>query len=133
MTDQEFLAAFEAGQLSGKDFHHADHVRMAWLYLRSRPVLQAVADFSAALRRLATAHGKPNLYHETITWAYLFLIRERMDRDLECRDWKEFARANPDLLDWTHPILKRYYREETLKSEQARRLFMLPDRTLSEG
>ncbi|HSA94371.1 MAG TPA: hypothetical protein VLE48_15260 [Terriglobales bacterium] len=128
MNDQEFMAAFESGQLSGKDFHHADHVHMAWLYLRTRPVLEAIADFSAALRRLAAANGKPNLYHETITWAYLFLVRERMERGAECEGWNEFARANPDLLDWTSPILKRFYREETLKSDLARRVFLLPDR-----
>ena len=128
MTDQEFMAAFESGQLSGKDFHHADHVHMAWLYLRTRPVLEAIADFSAALRRLAAANGKPGLYHETITWAYLFLIRERMERSAECEDWDEFARANPDLFDWVNPILKRFYREETLQSDLARRVFLLPDR-----
>jgi hypothetical protein len=34
MNDDEFLATFEACTLSNQEFHHADHVRLAFLYLR---------------------------------------------------------------------------------------------------
>jgi hypothetical protein len=103
-------------------------VRLAWLYLRSRSPAAALAKFSEGLRRFAAAHGKRGLYHETITWAYLLLIRERMERDGPARSWREFAASNPDLLTWKPSILDRYYREETLRSQLARRVFVLPDR-----
>ena len=109
------------------EFHHADHVRLAFAYLSRYPVLHALERFAWALKRFATAHGKPELYHETITHAYFFLIRERMARCGRC-EWDEFARGNPDLLVWKGGILGRYYQETTLKSELARSVFVLPDK-----
>ena len=38
---------------------------------------------------------------------------------------------NPDLLVWKDGILSRYYREATLKSDLARRVFVLPDKCLA--
>jgi len=43
------------------------------------------------------------------------------------QSWEEFVAANADLLDWQNSILKTYYREETLRSELARRVFVFPD------
>jgi hypothetical protein len=125
--DREFLEAFEGGTLPEGAFHHRDHVRLAWLYLRRLPPAAALAKFSDGLRRFAASAGKAALYHETITWAYLLLIRERMERG-RGESWSEFAAGNPDLLTWKPSILDRYYREETLASDLARRVFVLPDR-----
>ena len=79
---------------------------MAFLYLQRYPPLEAIERFSSALIRFATANGKPNLYHETITWAFLLLIRERMVRAGSAQTWAEFAAANPDLTCWEDSILK---------------------------
>jgi len=79
------------------------------------------------LRRFAETRGKPQLYHQTITWAYIFLIQERMARAGRKQSWEEFARDNPDLLVWNDGILTRFYRSETLNSELARTVFLLPD------
>lgn len=132
MTDDQFIAAFEDCSLSNAEFHHADHVRMAFIYLRRFSTLEALRRFAEALQRFAAANGKPDLYHETITWALLLLIRERMARKSQHSgqqpSWEEFAAENPDLLTWKDSILKRYYRDETLGSELARRTFILPDR-----
>src|SRR5437870_3020069 len=128
MTDEEFIERFENCTLSGAEFHHRDHVRVVWLYLRSNSVLETLARFSAGLKRFATANGKPNLYHETITWAYVFLIHERMQRNEGKRGWQDFVERNADLFDWKDNILKAYYRDETLSSERARRTFVFPDR-----
>jgi len=80
MDDRDFVAAFESCALPSEGFHHRDHVRLAWLYLKELPPAQALTRFTEGLQRFAEAHGKPGLYHETITWAYLLLIRERMAR-----------------------------------------------------
>jgi len=126
MTDEEFVQSFEELTLPESAFHHRDHVRLAWIYLRRHPALEALARFTAGLQRFATFHGHPGLYHETITWAYLFLIHERMEDAAEGETWEEFAARNPDLLSWKPSILDRYYDTETLGSERARRLFVLP-------
>jgi hypothetical protein len=127
MTDQELIEQFEDGTLPIDGFHHREHVRTAFLYLTKYPVLEALQIFSRTLRRFAEARGKPQLYHQTITWAYIFLIQERMARAGNKQSWEEFARDNPDLLVWNDGILTRFYRSETLTSELARTVFLLPD------
>lgn len=90
-------------------------------------MLQALDRFASALQRYAAARGKPQLYHETITYAYFFLIRERMART-GATDWDEFPSRNPDLLVWKDGILGRYYRDATLQSDLARSTFLMPDK-----
>jgi hypothetical protein len=126
MSDEELIQNFEQATL--KSFHHTDHVRVAFAYLCRYPAAEALEKFSTALRRFAEALGKPKFYHETITWAYLLLIRERMARGSSAQTWDEFARQNSDLLTWKPGILARYYRQETLASELARNTFIFPDK-----
>jgi hypothetical protein len=126
MKDRDLLEAFEGCAMPNHQFRHADHVHVAWAYLSSLPLLEALERFTSALKRFAAHHGTPALYHETITWAYVALIHERMERSPGL-DWDEFCRLNPDLLAWRPSILDRYYRTETLASDLARRIFILPD------
>lgn len=132
MTDQEFIERFENCTLSGADFHHREHVKVVWLLLQTSSVLETLIRFSAGLKRFAAANGKPNLYHETITWAFVFLIHERMQRNGCVSGWPEFVDRNADLFDWKDNILKTYYQDATLRSEAARKMFILPDR-MTEG
>jgi len=129
MTDQEVITSFESGAVPESDFHHSDHVRLAFAYLKNHPILAALEKFSAALKQFAAGHGKTQLYHETITWAYIFLIAERIARSgTEPLEWNHFAEKNPDLLVWKDGILTRYYEDATLKSDLARRTFIFPDK-----
>jgi hypothetical protein len=128
MNDDEIIAAFEDCRLANESFRHADHVRMAFLYLSRYPALEAIQRFSSSLARFAAAKGKPGLYHETITWAFLLLIRERMARAGRTQRWSEFAASNADLMNGEENILRKYYRDETLASELARCTFLFPDR-----
>jgi len=128
MTIDDLIAGFEDGTLANESFHHRDHVKLAFVYLRRYPALEAMQRFSASLARFAAAKGKPDRYHETITWALLLLIRERMARAEYRQNWSEFATDNPDLMSWKHNVLRKYYREETLASDLARTTFLLPDR-----
>lgn len=124
----ELMTAFETGTLNPAGFHHRDHVQLAWAHLRHYPPLVALERFGAGLRQAARAAGKPERYHETITWAYLLLINERMERAGRDLPWDEFARRNPDLLRWKPSVLETYYSREVLGSDLARRVFVLPRR-----
>ena len=132
MDDETLVRTFEAGEVPQHGFHHAEHVRVAWYYLRRLPLPDALARFRAALQRYAVARGKPGLYHETITVAYVLLINERIDGAAPEMSWDAFAAGNPDLLFWHPSILDRYYQPSTLASERARRTFVLPDRLRSD-
>ena len=126
MSNAELIHTFEGDAVPEDRFHHADHVRLAFAYLSEYPPLPALDKFAAALKRYAAARGKSERYHETITYAYFFLIRERMARQ-PAAGWDEFSRRNPDLLVGNNGILKQYYREATLRSELARSVFVFPD------
>ena len=128
MDDENLIRLFEAWEVPPGGFHHRDHVRVAWCYLRESALPEALVRFAASLKRFAVAQGKPELFHETITTAYLLLINERLDDGVRELDWEEFAQRNPDLLTWKPSILARYYRQETLASARAKRTFVMPDR-----
>jgi len=134
MTDDQFVAAFESCTIHNEDFHHADHVRLGFLYMCRFSGVEGMRRFCEALKRFASASGKPGLYHETITWAFLLLIRERVARSYDHNGkmptWDEFAGNNKDLLMGKDRVLKEYYVAETLASEFARKTFVLPDRSL---
>jgi len=128
MNDEDFITSFEDCTLPNSAFHHRDHVRLAWLYLHQAPLLAALTRFTAGLKRFAQANGADGLYHETITWAYFFLVHQRIATAPEAGEtWEEFVARNPDLMTWKPSVLAGYYREETLTSELARRVFLMPD------
>jgi hypothetical protein len=124
MTDQEFIDAFTAGQLPPAGFDHRAHLRAAFLLLRARPFLEACMAMRDGLRALAGKLGKPDLYHETVTVAFMALVAERsssMDRD-----WDAFIEAHPELCG--RGLLESYYSQALLASGAARTTFALPDR-----
>jgi hypothetical protein len=122
------MQAFESCALPAAAFRHADHVKMAFLYLQKYPPLEALTRFSSAITKFATFHGKPDRYNETITCSFLLLIRERIARAGYPLNWSEFSAANADLLRWNDNILNKYYLPETLASELAKRVFLFPDK-----
>lgn len=126
-TGDELIQQFEAGMTPAATFHHANHIRLAFEYLCRYSALEALQRFSDALQRFAAAQGKAQLYHETITWAYLLLIRERIARAGGAQNWEEFAERNADLFVWKGGVLATLYRQETLDSDLARHTFVLPD------
>ena len=128
MSDAEFINQFETCTFPAASFHHREHVRVVWLYLQRYSVLETLARFSENLKRFAAANGKPNLYHETITWSYVFLINERIERHGKESGWDNFAESNADLFGWKPGILEFYYSEQTLSSELARKTFLFPEK-----
>jgi hypothetical protein len=128
LNEAEWMEAFEKCALPNGSFHHAEHVKMAFLYLKKFAPLEALSRFSSDLTQFAKAHGKPNLYNETITWAFFLLIRERIARANSPQTWAEFSASNSDLLRWEDNILKKYYRPETLTSALAKSVFLFPDK-----
>jgi hypothetical protein len=130
VTDDMLIEFFEKGQEPPGGFHHRDHVRVAWWYLRQHSWLDALDRFRQALQRFAAAQGSPERYHETVTTAYVLLINERLIGNARDLTWEGFSASNPDLLSWKPSILDRYYRPETLMSDRARQTFVMPDRHL---
>ena len=126
---QQLVQAFEACTLPPDQFNHHAHMTVALWYLAQLPLDQATDKMRTAIQRFAAFHHQAQLYNETITCAYLFLIRERMAH-CEAANWEEFANQNSDLLIWKGGVLATLYRQETLDSDLARHTFVLPDQCL---
>ena len=129
MTDDELIEGFEAASLAW--FHHRDHVRVAWIYLRRLGLLEALRAVSGGLRRLAEVHGQRLKYHETVSWFYVFVIHERMAAG-DHSTWEDFERSNDDLFATWSSYVRRFYTPRALSSALARRSFVLPDRIMEE-
>jgi hypothetical protein len=126
MSDEALLHGFVTAELPVEQFHHEQHVRVAWMFVRDHGMPAALDKFSRAIKRFADAKGKHGLYHETITWAFLLIIAERL-AGKPADTWDAFAADNADLLSWKPSILERYYSKELLASAQARTTFVMPD------
>ncbi len=120
---EDELRALETGALDPALFPHPEHVRLAYEMLGRHPFGEAVARFSRGLRLLAAKAGRPEVYNETITVAFLAVIGERR-ACAEDADWNEFKTNNGDLLD--KRCLDRWYDADCLRSDVARKTFCLP-------
>jgi hypothetical protein len=120
---REELMALETAALDPSKFPHHEHVRLAYGMLERYPFAEALARFSRGVKSLAAKAGRPEMYHETITVAFLAVIGERRAR-AESNNWSEFKANNRDLFD--KRCLGRWYGAEQLRSDLARRTFCLP-------
>jgi hypothetical protein len=122
----ELLDRFLDTTLPSDQFHHQQHVQVAWMFVCQYGMPRALSEFTTAIKRFAEAKGATGLYHETITWAFLLLIAERQARQ-PADSWPQFEARNADLLVWKPSILERYYSKDLLASDLARRIFLMPD------
>jgi hypothetical protein len=128
MTDEEFSAAFEALTLPPSEFRHAGHVRLARIYLKRMTLQDAMTRYAQGLRAFAAHVGKPGLFHETITYAFLMVINERVADGPQGEGWAAFQARNPDVMAGVKAALGRYYTDERLSGDRARAGFVMPDR-----
>ena len=125
LNDNEFRRAFESCELPNSAFHHGDHIRAAWLYVRRFGVSEAESRLSEGILRFATHHGGPQKYHHTMTVAWVRLIAVA-HRDTPALDrFEDFLAAHPHLLDMR--ALSKYYSASRLGSPAARAAWVEPD------
>lgn len=125
MTDDEFMRAFEELRIPPSEWRHRDHIRIAYIYL-SRFSFEAAFDrMRRGLIALNKEHKIPDVptrgYHETITLAWLRLVRAAMRGAY--RDSIHFCDDNPHLL--SSALLGAHYTPERLAGGKA--AFVDPD------
>jgi len=118
------LREFVRGEVDPRDFPHREHLRMAFEMLRRHDFVETAYHYSAALRAMTAKIGKPEVFHQTLTIAFLALIAERLQGGT-FEDFATFAAANPDLM--SRSVLTSLYSRERLASAAARTTFLLPD------
>ena len=120
----EDIRRVESGRIDPAQFPHSEHVRIGYEMLGRYPFGETVSRFSRGLKLLAAKAGKPQIYHETITVAFLALINERRAAGAG-ETWSEFKKNNADLFD--KRCLEKWYGAEQLGTDLARRTFCLPN------
>lgn len=124
MENSKFVNSFINGLIEPQDFTHREHIRAAFCLLKNKPFLESCIAMRDGLKILAFKAGKPNLYHETITVAFMAIISERISSNRGL-NYIEFMARNDDLTNQT--ILGRYYSKAALESTIAREQFLLED------
>ncbi len=126
LSDDDFLAAFESCRLSTDEFHHADHLRLAWIYLHRMPFEEALEKVRAGIQAFAHHHGVPHLYHETITRGWVHLLHSHPETAFE-----QFWEANKSRLG--KELLHQYWSEALLNGSEARAGWVEPDLRVLPG
>jgi len=118
------LERFVRGEVDAANFPHHEHVRMAFEMLRRHDFAETVLHYSRALRAMTARAGKPQAFNQTVTIAFLSLVAERMESGAGA-DFAAFQRDNPEVFEKS--VLGRWYPQQRLTSEIARRTFLLPE------
>ena len=123
-ADEQFLAAFEAGQIANQSFHHRDHLRLAWVQIRRLGLERASESVAQAIRQFAAHHGHADRYHETMTRFWLRAMGLGIDRH-PTLPFDDLLAAEPHLLDKNLPFL--HWSRERMGSDEARQQWLEPD------
>ncbi len=123
MTDEEFLKAFEGCTLA--EFHHRDHIRMAWLYLRKFGYEIGSTKIKEGIQKFAAAKNQNTLYHETITQFWIRLLQHGIETKPQTTSFAEFFNSFSPLRD--SKSIFRHYTKDFLMSEVARSEWCDPD------
>jgi len=124
-SDEEFLRSFEDLSFPADLFHHREHIRVAWLYLKSTDAKRAGERMSEGIRRFANHHGATQKYHHTLTLAWMRLVAAALVETTEGHNFEQFITANPQLTDVK--LLENYYSKELLQTAAAREAWIEPD------
>jgi hypothetical protein len=124
-SDEDFLRSFEDLSLPAELFHHREHIRVAWLYLKSSDATRAGERMSKAIRKFANHHGATQKYHHTLTLAWMRLVAAALVVAPEGYSFERFLAAHPELTDKN--ILGKFYSAELLQTAAAREGWVEPD------
>jgi hypothetical protein len=125
MSDDAVLLAFETCQLDPAKFHHADHVRLAWLCIQRYGARRAEAALLDGIRKFAQHAGVPEKFHYTITIAWARLVAAACCKSDSCDSFYEWIKPHPELLD--KRLMNEHYSAGRLESLQARCGWLDPD------
>ena len=126
MTDEQFARAFERGEIAPAELDHRAHVRVAWVYLREGPSVEAATSrMREGITRVAAAANASQKYHETITVLWMQLLADAAARVPQPCELTELFERCPELADKDLPL--KYYSRERLFSEEARASWVPPE------
>lgn len=132
MTDDEtFLSEFEACRWPLSEWHHRDHVKLAYLSLCRYSFDEALARIRNGIKAHNAAHDVPDSatsgYHETMTHAWLRLVEFAIQEYGPSKSADEFYADHPELSQ--KKTLRLFYSRDVFMSPRAKTEFLEPDLT----
>ena len=101
--DVELARAFERGEIANAGFHHASHLRVAWVYLNEHAsVDEATTAIAATIRTFAASVGKAEKFDLGVTVFWMQALAAARDA-MPGAPLDEILRARPELLDKNLP------------------------------
>ena len=125
LSDDALVDEFESCRLPASQFHHADHIRLAWILLGRMSEAEATDRIVAAIKRFAAHNGVSEKYHHTITLAWMRLVAAARQSTPELGDFESFAAQHAELFDVK--ALRSFYSAERLGSREAKAGWLKPD------
>src|SRR6185436_14594590 len=123
--DDVFVAQFESCQFPGDQFRHADHLRLAWIYIRKYGCDVAEQRMRQSIQSFARSLGAAHKYHETITFFWVRLVDVDIRSSCPRETFADFVDAHPWLFE--KDLVLEFYSRELLMSDAARRAWVEPD------
>jgi hypothetical protein len=127
--DDKFLEQFESKTLPLEEWHHKQHIKVAYLYLRKFPFDKAMERMRAGVKAFNAAKGIPEAldrgYHETMTQAWLRLVYFTLCEYGAAESAEAFYERSEHLTQ--KKTLRFFYTREVFMSWQAKKEFVEPD------
>src|SRR6266478_4381663 len=118
MDDETFLARFEAAAFPMNEWHHREHIKAAYLYLRRYPFEIALGRMRRSIQALNAAHHLPESptrgYHETMTQAWLRLVHSSLSEYGPAANADQFYEVHPELSQTK--VLRLFYSKDLLQA-----------------
>jgi hypothetical protein len=129
MDDEAFIEEFETCRWPLDRWHHREHIKIAYLYLRRYPFETATARLREKLKAYAAANNVPDSansgYHETMTQAWMRLIHLTLCEYGPAENADAFYERSPQLSQ--QKTLRLFYTREVFTSPRAKVEFVEPD------
>jgi hypothetical protein len=132
---EEFSARFEGGTLPKEQFTHAAHVAVCCLHLFNEDADTALERLRVLIPKFNESVGGQNTdsagYHETITVFWVRVLAEFY----RTKDWESrlgFVREGIAEFGDRRGLHADYYSFDVVKSKEARRTWIAPDRRAIE-
>ena len=129
MNDTTLLRQFESAELPLEKWHHQQHLRVAYLYLRKLPLPKALDRMRDGIKAYNAAHHIPDAllsgYHETMTQAWMRLVNFALAEYGPAKNSDEFYKRHPELS--RKETMRLFYTKELFTSPEAKVKFIEPD------
>jgi hypothetical protein len=129
--DDIFLQQFESCTFPLDQWHHRQHIKIAYLYLSRYPLDTAISKMCSGIKAYNAANKVPESltggYHETMTQAWMHLVHCTLREFGPSESADVFVDKQVQLL--SKRALLFFYSRDHIMSAEAKRQFVEPDLT----